>query len=237
MTMPRPLTLLIGFALLTALPFALVSALQGIDGLDMAQAEPTRFLHPEDGAASRALFVHMIAGAAVTLLALLQPVAAIRDRWPRVHRVSGRIVVFGALLTAAGGLTYIARQGTIGGAGMSAGFALYGVLLAGAAIMTLRHAGRDIARHRRWGLRLTWLAIGSWLYRVQYGLWHAASGGAGSTPSFDGPFDQAMFVGFFLPHLILLEIYLRRRPGPAAPPQGAIRPPPPREGTRSLQKG
>ncbi|PWJ17028.1 DUF2306 domain-containing protein [Jannaschia seohaensis] len=219
MTLPRPMTLLIGLAVLLALPFAVVSARQGIDGLDLVLATPTRFVHPEDGWASRALFVHMIAGAAVTVLALLQPVAAIRTRWPRVHRVSGRIVVGGALITAAGGLTYIARQGTVGGPGMSAGFALYGVLLGAAAVQTIRVArARDTARHRRWGLRLMWLAIGSWLYRVQYGLWYAATGGLASTEAFDGAFDRAMFVGFFLPQLLLLELYLRRRPAPSAEP-------------------
>ncbi|MDB2407303.1 DUF2306 domain-containing protein [Jannaschia sp.] len=210
--MPRPRAWLTGLAVLLALPFALASAWQGIDGLDLRQTDPTRFLHASDAPASRALFVHMIAGAAITVLALLQPVAAIRSRWPRAHRVSGRIVGTGALITAAGGLIYIARQGTIGGPAMSAGFALYGLLLAMAAVQTVRFArGRDIARHRRWGLRLMWLAIASWLYRVQYGLWYAATGGAGSTPAFDGPFDHFMFIGFYLPQLIALEVFLRRR--------------------------
>jgi hypothetical protein len=208
---PSPHSILIGTALLLALPFAVVSALQGIDGLDLHQRKPTRLLHADDPAASLSLFVHMIAGAAITLLALVQTLPSVRARWPRAHRVSGRIVTAAALATAAGGLGYIARQGTIGGPGMSAGFALYGVLLAVAAVQTFRFArARSLERHRRWALRLVWLAIGSWLYRVQYGLWHAATGGLGSTEAFDGPFDQAMFVGFFLPHLLLLELWLRR---------------------------
>jgi hypothetical protein len=167
--------------------------------------------------ASPAILLHMIAGAFVTTLALLQPVAAVRDRWPRLHRWNGRLVIAASLLTALGGLAYVAARGTIGGPGMSAGFALYGLLMALAAGMTWRTAGTsDIARHRRWGLRLVWLAIGSWLYRVQYGLWYAATGGLGSTEAFTGPFDRVMFVGFFLPQLFLLELWLRTRVEPRA---------------------
>lgn len=218
MTLPRPHTILVAVAALLALPFALAAAVQGLDGLDLAQRRPTRFLHAGDPAASLSLFVHMVAGAAITVLALLQTLPGLRARHPAFHRRSGRLVLAAAMLTALGGLAYIARQGTIGGPGMSAGFALYGVLMALAAARTWRFAGADVPRHRRWGLRLVWLAIGSWLYRVQYGLWYAATGGLGSTEAFDGPFDRVMVVGFFLPHLLLLELFLRRRPAtPLAP--------------------
>jgi hypothetical protein len=218
---PRPAALptaALALAALAALPFALHSLRQGIDGIDGVQAVPTRLFRPDLPLANFGIFAHMIAGALITVLAITQAVPAIRKRWPAAHRVSGRIVTTAALLTAAGGLVYIAAAGTIGGPGMSAGFALYGALMAAAAVMTWRTAragARARARHRRWGLRLVWLAMGSWLYRVQYGIWYAATGGAGSTPIFDGPFDQAMFVGFFLPHLLLLELWLRRRVEPA----------------------
>jgi uncharacterized membrane protein len=231
---PAPFPLLIGATVLLALPFALMAAIQGLDGLDLEQRSPTRFLHPDDPRSSLSLFVHMIAGAAITVLALIQTLPGLRARFPAIHRATGRVVVAAALVTAAGGLIYIARQGTIGGPGMSAGFALYGVLMALAAAQTFRFAqARKIDRHRRWALRLVWLAIGSWLYRVQYGLWHAATGGLGSTTEFDGPFDQAMFLGFFLPQLVLLELYLRRNPLPASNARPAtaadpVEPAPPR---------
>ncbi|MEM7641439.1 MAG: DUF2306 domain-containing protein [Pseudomonadota bacterium] len=207
----KRLTAVIALAAILAVPFVLLSVAQGIDGLRGAPREPTRFFHPGAPLSNLSIFTHMMAGGIITALALVQAVPHIRVRWPKLHRISGRITVAGALLTALGGLTYIAVQGTIGGRGMSVGFALYGLLLAGAAGMTYRTArARNRPAHRRWGLRLVWLAIGSWLYRVQYGLWYALTGGAGSTEAFDGPFDQVMFVGFFLPHLLLLEIYLRR---------------------------
>ncbi|MEO0745994.1 MAG: DUF2306 domain-containing protein, partial [Pseudomonadota bacterium] len=117
------------------------------------------------------MFVHMVAGGVVTLLAVVQWAGPLRRRWPRVHRMSGRVLAPLALVTALGGLIYIALRGTIGGPMMSVGFGLYGVLMAVAAVQTLRLAmARDLVRHRRWGLRLIVLALGSWLYRVHYGL-------------------------------------------------------------------
>jgi hypothetical protein len=55
------------------------------------------------------------------------------------------------------------------------------------------------------------LALGSWLYRLQYGIWHMLSGGLGSQPDFSGWFDRAMVVGFYLPWLVALEVWLRWR--------------------------
>jgi hypothetical protein len=205
---------LLGVTVLLVLPFAYYSLAKGVDGLDGRSDMQARFM--AGAVASPAILFHMIAGALLTTLALLQPIAAIRDRWPRLHRWNGRLLIAAALATAAGGLIYIAAQGTIGGPGMSAGFALYGALMGLAAGMTWRTAGTpDIARHRRWGLRLVCLAIGSWLYRVQYGLWFAITGGWGSsTDDFTGPFDLFMFTGFFLPQLLLLELWLRTRVEP-----------------------
>lgn len=94
---------------------------------------------------------------------------------------------------------------------MSFGFALYGLCLAGSAAMTLRTArARDRAAHRRWGLRTIWLAIASWLFRVEYGLWFLFTGGLGSTPTLDGPFDKVMVLAFFVPPLLILEWRFRR---------------------------
>ncbi|MEM7632426.1 MAG: DUF2306 domain-containing protein [Pseudomonadota bacterium] len=166
------------------------------------------------------VFVHMVAGGVVTLLAVVQLAGPVRRRWPRVHRMSGRVLAPMALITALGGLLYIALRGTIGGPMMSAGFGLYGVLMAVAAVQTLRLAlARDLVQHRRWGLRLIVLALGSWIYRVHYGLLYGvtcsmgeAYCGMGSQPDFLGPFDIVQNVAFYLPYLLILELYLRRKP-------------------------
>ncbi|MEM8577797.1 MAG: DUF2306 domain-containing protein [Pseudomonadota bacterium] len=162
-----------------------------------------------------AIFGHMIFGAAVTVLSVVQ--LAGPWRWPRVHRASGRVLAVAAALTALGGLAYIALRGTVGGWPMSLAFGLYGALMLVAAIQTPRFALQgDYARHRRWGLRLIVLGLGSWIYRIHYGLLYGITCsmgretcGMGSNSAFTGTFDQINLLGFYLPYLIALEIWLR----------------------------
>lgn len=113
------------------------------------------------------IFGHMVLGGVVTLLAVIQSAGSVRQRWLRVHRVSGRTLAVCAFITGVAGLGYIAMRGTIGGQVMNAGFGLYGALMILCAIQAPRYAmAGDYARHRRWGLRLIVLALGSWIYRV-----------------------------------------------------------------------
>ncbi|MBE0412094.1 MAG: DUF2306 domain-containing protein [Yoonia sp.] len=198
-----------------ALPFAFYAANFGQAGLRAALTEP-HYLFSSNIPANNSIFSHMVAGALITLLVPLQLAAPLRRQFPRLHRWSGRLIVLAAILTAIGGLTYIILRGTIGGAAMNVGFTLYGGLTLLAATQTIRHAraGR-IAQHNAWALRLFWLVLGSWLYRVHYGLWYLTTGGLWSNPEFTGGFDLVQNVAFFLPYLIGLEIYLRRRERPA----------------------
>ena len=169
-----------------------------------------------------ALFAHMISGALVTTLSVVQLAGPIRRRWPALHRVSGRLLAIAALLTGLGGLIYIGLSGTVGGPDMSAAFGLYGVLMIVAAIQTPRLAMvAQYTRHQRWGLRLVVLGLGSWLYRLHYGLWFGitcsisdATCGMGVESDFSGLFDRIQVWAFFLPYLAALEVWLRRRPRP-----------------------
>mmetsp|Transcript_23572 Transcript_23572/g.41695 ORF Transcript_23572/g.41695 Transcript_23572/m.41695 type:complete len:166 (-) Transcript_23572:2324-2821(-) len=162
----------------------------------------------------------MLAGALVTTLSVIQLAGPIRRRWPRIHRVSGRTLVIAALITGIGGLTYIGLRGTVGGTPMSVGFGLYGILMVIAALQTPRFAmAGDDARHRRWGLRLIVLGLGSWFYRLHYGLWYGttctiseATCGMGAASDFTGLFDQIQLFAFYLPYLLVLEVYLKRAP-------------------------
>ncbi len=194
---------------LLILPFAVYAVDFGQAGLRDALPEP-HYLFSDSPAANLAIFVHMILGGIVSLLVPFQLIHPLRRRFPKLHRWSGRIIASAAIVTAIGGLTYIVMRGTIGGAVMDLGFALYGCLTLLAGYQTWRLARqRDFAQHREWALRFFWLAIGSWLYRVSYGLWYLATGGLWSTPDFSGAFDLVMNFAFYLPFLIGLEIYLR----------------------------
>jgi hypothetical protein len=101
-------------------------------------------------------------------------------------------------------------KGTVGGTVMDVGFGLYGVLMIVSATQAWWHGyARRIETHRAWALRLFALAIGSWLYRMDYGIWLLLAHGAGHTSTFSGPFDHVMVFFFYLPNLLVVELYLR----------------------------
>jgi hypothetical protein len=161
-------------------------------------------------AATAGIGVHFAAGGIILALGCIQFVGSIRSRYPAVHRWIGRVYVTAALLAGIGGLTFIAVKGTIGGTTMDVGFGIYGVLTAAAAIETYRHArARRLDVHRAWAMRLFALAIGSWLYRMEYGFWFLLADGAGHTSEFSGPFDKLMAFFFYVPNLLVVEALIR----------------------------
>ncbi|MGA7343165.1 MAG: DUF2306 domain-containing protein [Terracidiphilus sp.] len=161
-------------------------------------------------AALASMTAHLAAGAIILLLGPIQLIGGIRRRWPSVHRWLGRVYVVTAGIAGLGGLAFIFFKGTIGGAPMNAGFGLYGILVVVSAIQAWRNAlARRFDRHRAWAIRLFALAIGSWLYRMDYGFWLIAAHGVWHTGQFRGPFDVAMSFLFYLPNLGVAELFLR----------------------------
>jgi Predicted membrane protein (DUF2306) len=169
-----------------------------------------RLYEPDVPLATSGMGIHFLGGAILLLLGPLQFVQAIRDRTPAVHRWIGRIYATAALLAGVGGLAFVALKGTVGGMPMNIGFALYGALTVLAALMTPIYAWRrQFVAHRAWAIRLFALVIGSWLFRMDYGLWNPLTHRLGHTANFDGPFDAFMDFFFFIPNLIVAEIIIR----------------------------
>ena len=171
-----------------------------------------KLYEPQAASATIGIGMHFLAGAVLLALGPIQFIGSIRSRMPAVHRWIGRIYTAGAAAAGVGGLLFIALKGTVGGTPMNVGFALYGVLTVLAAMKTALHAWRrELDRHRAWAIRLFALAIGSWLYRMDYGFWALAANGAGHTKAFDGPFDVVMSFFFFIPNLVVAEAIIRAR--------------------------
>ena len=169
-----------------------------------------RLYEPSTPAATVAIGLHFFAGGVILLLGCVQLIGPLRERHPAVHRALGRVYVTASLLAGLGGLAFILAKGTVGGTVMNLGFGLYGVLMTVCAVQTYRHArARRIEVHRAWALRLFALAIGSWLYRMDYGFWLLLSGGVGHTEDFHGPFDRIMSFFFYVPNLLVVEAFLR----------------------------
>lgn len=169
-----------------------------------------RLFERETPAASIGIGAHFAAGGVLLVLGPVQLLAPVRRLAPSVHRWMGRVYALCALTAGLGGLTFIAIRGTVGGPAMSIGFALYGALMALSAVQTARFAmARDLERHRAWAIRLFALAIGSWLYRMEYGFWAIVAGGVGHTEDFQGWFDVIMDFFFYIPNLIVAEAFIR----------------------------
>ena len=165
---------------------------------------------------------HFAAGGIILLLGPIQLIGRIRRAAPAFHRWAGRVYVLAGLIAGLGGLAFIAANGTIGGVAMNVGFGGYGALMALASVQTWRHArarrlpGR-LASHRAWAIRLFALAIGSWLYRMDYGFWILFTGGVGHTSDYRGWFDLVMDSAFYLPNLAVAEAFIRARAAPGRP--------------------
>ena len=157
-----------------------------------------------------AMSTHLLAGAIILVLGPIQLMSSVRQRWPALHSWLGRVYVLTAGVAGLGGLGFILTEGTIGGPVMNAGFGLYGILVTLAAIETYRHArALRFETHRAWAIRLFALAVGSWLYRMDYGFWLIAAHRLGHTSNFHGPFDVVMSFFFYVPNLIVAELFLR----------------------------
>lgn len=177
-----------------------------------------RLYEPTTPAATAGIALHFAAGGVILVLGCVQLLGGIRARFPALHRWLGRVYVVASLLAGVGGLTFIMLKGTVGRTVMDIGFGLYGVLMIICALQTYRHArARRLEAHRAWSLRLFALAIGSWLYRMDYGFWLLLTDGWGHTADFRGPFDVVMAFFFYLPNLVVAELFIRARRGGAPP--------------------
>ncbi len=162
--------------------------------------------------ATLAIGAHFAAGGVLLLLGPVQLITRVRQTVPGLHRGLGRTYVLSAGLAGLGGLVFIAGSGTIGGWVMDVGFGLYGVLMVLCAAMAYRHArARRYVLHRAWAIRLFALTIGSWLYRMEYGTWFMLTGGLGVGAGFSGVFDAVMAFFFYVPNLVLAELFIRAR--------------------------
>lgn len=211
---------LFGIALLTlpVLGFAAYSLRFGLRGLGLDLSDETYIFTPDGPVPNLAIFSHMILGAAVMVLVPLQLSRRLRARYPALHRTVGRVIVIAAMIIALGGLLYIAIRGTIAGPLMDLGFAIYGVLMFGAATQAFRFArAGDFRRHRDWALRLFVLVMGSLIFRLHYAIWYSLTDGLWSNEELTGPFDQLQYFAFYLPYLLIVELWLRRRPVPELP--------------------
>lgn len=201
---------LVGILLSLALMFDFMvrSVWMGLWGLTNDLTGLSSFFSREMPVVTFMMFFHLITGAAMLVLGPVQLLDGVRKRWRGYHRWAGRVMVALGLVTALGGLLFAVFHGTTGGRFMDVTSALYAALMIVAAMETYRHGrAKRWPQHRRWGWRLTVLALASWFYRIHYVIWDAMFGDLWVTPDMTGPFDRFQAWAFYISYLALLEVY------------------------------
>lgn len=172
-----------------------------------------------DTSGNAALLAHVLCALVLNLVGLLQFVPQVRQRWPRWHRMAGRVFNLLALLGAVSGLYLTWGRGSRLGDVSAIAISLNGVLIVVAVGLAWRLAlQRRFAEHRRWAIRAFLLVSGVWTLRLGMMAWIILNQGPrGMTPRLDGPFDSMWVFGCYLVPLAVAELYFRgERAGPRA---------------------
>jgi uncharacterized membrane protein len=143
---------------------------------------------------------------------LFQLVPAIRQKWPMLHRMNGRLFMVSALSLAIGGLWLVWVRGTYLNLVGAFGISLNATLIIGFTAMAWRSAvKKDFGQHRRWALRLFVVANAVWFMRLGYMIWGIGTGGVGIGKAMSGPFDYFLAFGNSLLPLAIMEAYIRTK--------------------------
>ena len=163
-----------------------------------------------DEAGNLMFAVHAVGAALITLGGLLQLIPAVRNRFPAVHRWSGRTFMVLAWAMAIGGLWLVWGRGTYLSVVSAIAISIDAVLILLFTAMAWRSVrnGR-LAEHRRWALRAFMVVNGVWFLRIGIMAWVILNQGpVGMTDTLSGPADIALVFGSFLVPLAVLELYL-----------------------------
>ena len=145
----RPAPLVLALAVLTAIPVlnALVEVFQIPTG---TYADDSARL----AVAPVAWFAHVLAGAAFGITGPLQFVRALRHRFGRFHRVTGRVFVLAGATLGLSGLSLLMQVPSVNTPVADIARGVFGLaLLAALALAMAAIRDRDVLRHRAWMIR------------------------------------------------------------------------------------
>jgi uncharacterized membrane protein len=150
--------------------------------------------------------VHIVPSLLFILLLPLQFVSRLRRRYPRFHRVTGRVLVILGMVIGLSALGL--STSPVGGVTEAAATTLFGcyfLFALGKAWLHIRN--RQVERHREWAIRMASVALGVATTRPIIGIFFATSRLTGLTPhQFFGP---AMWLGF-VSTCLAGEVYIAR---------------------------
>jgi uncharacterized membrane protein len=150
--------------------------------------------------------IHIFPGLLFMLLGPFQFSRAIRSKYPRWHRINGRIFVVCAYIVGISALVMSVAMPAIGGVNQAVATTLFGILFLIALTRAFRHILRgEIQQHREWMIRAYAIGLAVATVRPIVGFFFATSPLTGLTPH--EFFGMAFWLGFTL-QTIAAEVYL-----------------------------
>jgi uncharacterized membrane protein len=171
-----------------------------------------------------AFYVHVVFGGIALLAGPIQFARGIRHRWPRLHRVVGKLSLVAILVAAAAGLV-IVPVNSAGAIGV-AGFGMLAVLWGLFAILGYRAIRRrNMVQHRAWMTRAFALTYAAVMLRLWTPLLMMLYIATGTEPeaAFSAAYVWVPFLAW-VPNLVVAELIVRknRRATPAGGPSPVI---------------
>lgn len=158
--------------------------------------------------------IHVILAGVITVGGPLQIMPAVRNRYPRFHRINGRIYIFAAFIISFAGLYLSWIRGSVGGLTGSVFISINAVFIMIAAFYTILNATRrEFLKHRKWAIRLFLCMSGVWFFRVFLMLWltiHQKPVGF-DPETFQGPALNMLYVCSYILPLVFVELYFIAR--------------------------
>jgi uncharacterized membrane protein len=154
----------------------------------------------------RLTLVHIIPGLLFMLLSPFKFSRAIRTKYPKWHRINGRIFVGCAYIVGISALAMSVGMPAIGGVNQAVATTLFGILFLIALTKALRHILRgEILQHREWMIRAYAIGLAVATIRPIIGFFFATSPLTGLTPH--EFFGTAFWLGFTV-QAIAADVYL-----------------------------
>lgn len=171
------------------------------------------------GAAPISWFVHVLAGFAFGITGPVQFVRALRHRFGRLHRASGRIFVVSGAIIGLSGLSILAQVTPVRTIMVDIARGVFGlVLLIALAMAMVAVHKRDFVRHRAWAIRAYAVGMGLGTVALVFIPLYIVTG----QPPF-GLLSDILFVVTWVLTIVLGEVVARyaSRSRPQIPPVSA----------------
>ncbi|WP_223270733.1 DUF2306 domain-containing protein [Subsaximicrobium wynnwilliamsii] len=156
--------------------------------------------------------MHMALAAVITIGGPLQLIKGLRNRFRKLHRISGRIYITCAFLISLAGFYLVWVKGSVGGLVGSIFISFNGTLIFICAFYALKKAlNKQFSEHQKWAIRLFLVMSGVWFFRVFLMLWLTIfKGPVGFDPiAFQGPALVFLYMLSYLCPILLAEYYFR----------------------------